>query len=358
MEMRKVSRLLVLACAALAASAFSSSALAAYSPSMVVAGSNHATGGGGPVTFNISQAEADDFTAALTLYSPLGYDASLTATSGQIGTASAVVKLHAFGGARVPVTGTVNADDRTKPQYTDPKQNPCSPGLHTAVWTITVSLQGTAVTVPIYVDRITSGPEAAFASTRIRVCFNNPNDRVRNPTGAQLLAVAFSVNAYTNPTAAGVYRWVGLFTPYAASGAPNAAGTIQTQTVQRLPVQLNLAAKKVKRKGKVYAQLSGDLLAADQGVTKNAVQLMSSTRSAKNATKVFKTIRTDSKGRFKVLVPIKKRTWFRAKAVIPSRPVSAGCGPVTIAPCGSVVTAPVGSKAKPLFNRTNVSVRP
>jgi len=357
--MRKVSRLLVLACAALMmGAAFSSTALAAYSPSMVVAGSNHAIGGGGPVTFNISQAETDDFTAALTLYSPLGYDASLTARSGQIGIASAVVKLHAFGGARVPVTGTVNADDPTKAQYTDPSQNLCSPGLHTAVWTITVSLQGTAVTVPIYVDRITVGPEAAFASTRIRVCFNNPNDRVRNPTGAQLLSVAFSVNTFTNPTTAGVYRWVGLFTPYAATGAPNAAGTIQSQTVQRLPVQLNLVAKKVRRKGKVYAQLSGDLLAADQGVSKNAVQVMSSTKSAKNATKVFRTVRTDGKGRFKLLVRLKKRTWFRAKTVISSRPVSTGCGPVTIAPCGSVVTAPVGSKAKPLFNRTTVSVRP
>jgi hypothetical protein len=350
--MRKVSRMLVVACAAVAATAFTSTALAAYSPSMVVAGSNHATGGGGPVTFNISQAEADDFTAVLTLYSPLGYDASLTATSGQIGTASAVVKLHAFGGARVPVTGTVNADDPAK--YLS---NPCSPGRHDAVWTITVSLQGTAVTVPIYVDRITAGPETAFASSRIRVCFNNPNNRTVNPTGAQLLSVAFSVNVYTNPTTLGVYRWVGLFTPYAATGAPNPAGTIQAQTVQRLPVQLNLAAKKVKRKGKVYAQLSGNLLAADQGVTRNAVQLLSSTKSARNATKVFKTVRTDSKGRFKVLVPLRKRTWFRAKTTIASRPVSTGCGPVTIAPCGVVVTAPVGSKAKPLFNRTTIAVR-
>jgi hypothetical protein len=351
--MRKVSRMLLLACAGVAALAFTSTALAAYSPSMVVAGSNHTTGGGGPVTFNISQAETDDFTAVLTLYSPLGYEASLTATSGQIGTASAVVKLHAFGGARVPVTGTVNADDPAR--YVS---NPCAPGRHDAVWTITVSLQGTNVTVPIYVDRITAGPEAAFASSRIRVCFNNPNNRTANPTGAQLLSVAFSVNAYTNPTTAGVYRWVGLFTPYAATGAPNAAGTIQAQTVQRLPVQLNLAVKKVKRKGRVYAQLSGDLLAADQGVTRHPVQLMSSTRSAKNATKVFRTVRTDGKGRFKLLVRVKKRTWFRAKTTIPSRPVTTGCGPVTIAPCGTVVTAPVGTRARPLFNRTTLAVRP
>lgn len=351
--MRKVSRMLLLACAGLAALAITGSALAAFSPRMVVAGSNHATGGGGPVTFNISQAETDDFTAVLTLYSPLGYDAALTATTGQIGIASSVVKLHAFGGARVPVTGTVNADDPAK--YVS---NPCSPGRHDAVWTITVTLQGTAVTVPIYVDRIASGPETAFASTRIRVCFNNPNDRVRNPTGAQLLSVAFSVDVFTNPSTLGVYRWVGLFTPYGPTGPPNAAGTIQAQTVQRLPVQLNLVAKKVKRKGKVYAQLTGDLLAANQGVTKHAIALMSSTKSAKNATKVFRTVRTDGKGRFKLLVLLKKRTWFRARTTIPSRPVPTGCGPVTIAPCGTVVTAPVGSAAKPLFNRTTLAVRP
>ncbi len=141
--MRKVSRMLLLACAGLAALAITGSALAAYSPRMVVAGSNHATGGGGPVTFNISQADTDDFTAVMTLYSPLGYDAALNATTGQqIGTASARVKLHAFGGATVPVTGTVNADDPTKAIYTDPRQNLCSPGRHAAVWTITVTLAG------------------------------------------------------------------------------------------------------------------------------------------------------------------------------------------------------------------------
>jgi hypothetical protein len=350
--------MLLLASAALVALAFTSTALGAYTPRLVVAGSNHATGGGGPVTFNISQAETDDATAVLTLYAPLGFDPSLTATSGQIGTADAIVKLHAFGGARVPVTGTVNADDPRKPQYTNPRQNLCSPGVHSAVWTITVSLQGTDVTVPIYVDRITGGPEAAFASTRIRVCFNNPNDRVRNPTGAQLLSVAFSVNVFTNPTTLGVYRWVGLFTPYGPTGTPNAAGSIQTQTVQRLPVQLNLAVKKVKRKGLSYAQLTGNLLAANQGVTRHAVQLMRSTRSAKNATRVFKTVRTDGRGRFRLLVRITKRTWFRAKTTIPSRPVSTGCGPITIAPCGTVVTAPVGTAARPLFNRSTLAVRP
>jgi hypothetical protein len=345
--------MLLVACAAVSALAFSGSALAAYSPSMVVAGSNHALGGGGPVTFNISQAETDDFTAVLTLYSPLGYDSTLTATSGQIGTANAVVKLHAFGGARVPVTGTVNADDPAK--YLS---NPCAPGRHDAVWTITVSLQGNNVTVPIYVDRITAGPEAAFASTRIRVCFNNPNNRTANPTGAQLLSVAFSVNVFSNPGTRGVYRWVGLFTPYAASGAPNAAGTIQAQTVQRLPVQLNLAVKKVKRKGRTFALLTGDLLAANQGVTRHAVRLMRSTRSAKNATRVFATVRTNGKGQFRLLVPIRQRTWFRAKTFISARAITGGCGPVTLAPCGNVVAAPVGSAAKPLFNRTTFAVRP
>ncbi len=123
-------------------------------------------------------------------------------------------------------------------------------------------------------------------------------------------------------------------------------------------MQLNLVAKKVKRKGKVYAQLTGDLLAANQGVTKHTISLMSSTKSAKNATKVFKRVRTNAKGQFKVLVRITKRTWFRAKTTIASRPVPTGCGPVTIAPCGTVVTAPVGTTAKPLFNRTTLAVRP
>lgn len=351
--MRKVSHSLVFACACLAALALSSTALAAYTPSNVVAGSSHALGGGGPVTFNITQVETDDPTFRMDLYSPLGYEVALTATPGQqIGTASALVKVGSLGGAKVPVTGTVNAADPA--QHTS---NQCSPGQHSAVWTITVTLAGTPVTVPIYVDRITGGPEAAFASSRIRVCFNHPADRVRNPAGAQLLQVAFSTDVFTNPNTLGIYRWVGLFTPYGANGQPNAAGSVQTQTVQRLPVQLSIAAKKVKRKGKVYAQLTGTLRAGDQSVSRQPIKLMSSTKSAKTATKVFRTVRTSAKGTFSVLVPFKKRTWFRANTFIPSR-ASSGCGTVVIAPCGRVVTAPVGTSARPLASRQTVVVRP
>jgi hypothetical protein len=351
--MRKVSRLLLVACAGLVALAFASTAFAAYTPRMVVAGSNHALGGGGPVTFNITQVETDDPTFRMDLYSPLGYQVALTAAPGQqIGTASALVKVGSLGGAKVPVTGTLNAADPA--QHTN---NQCSPGLHTAVWTITVTLAGTPVTVPVYVDRITSGPETAFASSRIRVCFNHPADRVRNPSGAQLLQVAFSTDVFTNPNTLGVYRWVGLFTPYGPTGAPNAAGSVQTQTVQRLPVQLTLAVKKVKRKGRAFALLTGTMRSGDQNVTRQPITLKRSTRSARTA-RAFRTVRTNARGRFSVLVRITKRTWFAATTFLPSR-ASGGCGAVAIAPCGTVVTAPVGTRARPLASRPGtVTVRP
>jgi hypothetical protein len=351
LQMRKVSRTLAVACAGFAALALSGTALAAYTPKMVVAGSNHALGGGGPVTFNITQVETDDPTFRMDLYSPLGYDVSLNATPGQqIGVASALVKVGSLGGAKVPVTGTVNAAPQSP-------SNPCSPGVHTAVWTITVTLAGTPVTVPIYVDRINAGPEAAFASSRIRVCFNHPADRVRNPAGAQLLQVAFSTDVFTNPNTLGIYRWVGLFTPYGPTGVPNAAGSVQTQTVQRLPVQLGLAVKKVKRKGKTFALVSGTLRAGDQNVSRQAISLRRSTKSAKSV-KAFKTVRTNAKGKFSALVPLKRRTWFTATTFLASR-TSTDCGQITIAPCGTVVTAPVGTRAKPLVSRpASVAVRP
>jgi hypothetical protein len=350
-QMRKVSRMLVVACAGLAALAFSSTALAAYTPKMVVAGSNHALGGGGPVTFNITQVETDDPTFRMDLYSPLGYEVALNATPGQqIGVASALVKVGSLGGAKVPVTGTVNAASQSP-------SNPCSPGVHTAVWTITVTLAGTPVTVPIYVDRIASAPETAFASARIRVCFNHPADRVRNPAGAQLLQVAFSTDVFTNPNTLGIYRWVGLFTPYGPTGVPNAAGSVQAHTVQRLPVQLALTVKKVKRKGKTYARVSGTLRGGDQNISRQAITLKRSTRSAKSV-KAFKTVRTNGRGSFSALVLVKKRTWFGATTFLASR-ASAGCGAVAIAPCGTVVTAPVGTKARPLASRpASVAVRP
>ena len=63
--------------------------------------------------------------------------------------------------------------------------DPCAPGIHGAVWRLNITVAGTPLTVPIYVDAITAGPEATFASAKIQLCLAGP---IGTPAGAQLLA--------------------------------------------------------------------------------------------------------------------------------------------------------------------------
>src|SRR5438105_5017588 len=63
--------------------------------------------------------------------------------------------------------------------------------------------------------------------------------------GAKLLTAVFTSNAFTNPPATGDYRWRALWTPYTPrTGSPNAAGSVETQSLVRIPTQLTVTAKK------------------------------------------------------------------------------------------------------------------
>jgi hypothetical protein len=148
-------RFLVTVVAGVAALAFAGTALAAYNPSLLVAGTTHTTGGSGPLVIGIGQDATDDATAATTVYSPPGYGVTLGQPAGtQLGTLSANVKVAALNNARIDVTGTVKTDNPAN--YVT---NPCSPGTHEAVWVLEFNLSGTIVRLPMYVDRVTAGPE-------------------------------------------------------------------------------------------------------------------------------------------------------------------------------------------------------
>ena len=116
-------RFLVAVAAGLVALAFSSTAFAAYNPSLLVAGTNHTLGGSGPVVIGVGQDENDDATGVATIYSPPGYTVTLNQPAGTtLGSLSGVVKVAALGGARVNVEGTVKTDNPAN--YVG---NPCSP---------------------------------------------------------------------------------------------------------------------------------------------------------------------------------------------------------------------------------------
>jgi hypothetical protein len=324
---------------------FGGTAFAAYNPALIVAGSSHALGSGGPFVIGVEQDINDDATAAIVIYSPLGYGVTLGQAAGtQLGTVDAIVKLP-IGGTfvRAPFEGTVKADNPAN--YVS---NPCAPGLHEAVWVIEGTLAGNAIRIPMYVDRVTAGPEAAFASARIRLCLPSPYippTQGGAASGASVIAAAFSVNGvFSNPNVRGSYPWQSVFVPYTVgTGTPNQPNSAQSASIIQLPVQLALTAKKVRRAGKRYARLTACLSEAGRGVRGVRISFRAG-RSARSTVRVRR-VATNSRGCATILVQLRRRvTFFRATGPgaanqfdVPFRDVtSRGCTPTLAPRCTAV----------------------
>jgi hypothetical protein len=244
--MRKTTRLAVLACASLFALAVSAQAMAAYTPRLEIKQSTHRETATPSVTITLTQPDADDATAKFTIYSSVGYTASLGQTAGtRIGTVSATVIATALGDAKLNLTGPVVVDNPAL--YV---ANPCVPGTHAAVWRLDASLQGQTIRIPLYVDQA-AGPERAFASAKIQVCLPSPyipQSSGGAAFGAKLVKASFSAaGVFSNPTARGNYLWRTLGTPYrVGTGTPNPAGTVEAQAIVPVPYQLTFARAKSK----------------------------------------------------------------------------------------------------------------
>jgi hypothetical protein len=351
--LNKTIRFLVAVVAGIAALAFAGTAIAAYNPSLLVAGTNHTTGGSGPLVIGIGQDATDDATAATTVYSPPGYGVTLGQPAGtQLGTLSANVKVAALNNARVDVTGTVKTDNPAN--YVT---NPCSPGTHEAVWVLEFNLSGTIVRLPMYVDRVTAGPEAAFASARMIVCFLSPYlpPPQGAPSGASVLIAAFSVRGvFTNPRARGSYPWNGVFVPYTPGTAtPNLPNAAQSTSYVRLPVQLSINAKRQKRGKRTFARVTSCLKEAGQPIRGVTVSILGG-RTIARAKRVARG-RTNASGCMTTRVRVKTKTMF-FYAFVDLLPRSApSCTPATgLAPrCSRPSVAP----AFDFTSRTAVRIR-
>jgi len=80
--MKRSVRLTVLGCAVALALAVTALAAASYTPSMGIFQATYKPSGGGTVTIVVAQEKADDPTARIVIYAPLGYKATLTQAPG------------------------------------------------------------------------------------------------------------------------------------------------------------------------------------------------------------------------------------------------------------------------------------
>jgi hypothetical protein len=335
--MTRSRRLLVVTATAACSLVSSSTALAAYDPQLLVAHTNHALGGSGPLVIGIGQGENDDATATATIYSPPGYRVTLgQAPNTQLGTLSGEVKVGALGGSRQNVRGVVRVDNPASHV-----NNTCSPGMHEAVWILEFTLLGNQYRGAIYVDRVTSGPEAAYASARMHACLLSPYlpPPQGAPSGATLLVAAFALNGvFRSPTSRGAHAWNAVLTPYTPGTAtPNPANVAQSTSFVRLPVQFGLALKRQKRGKRTFAVVTACVKEAGAGVRGLRVNFLGG-RTVARARRVG-TARTNARGCAKARIRVRRTMVMVGLVDVPARPAP-GCRPTLVARCSDPSVAP------------------
>jgi hypothetical protein len=348
--MKRSVRLTVLASAALVALAVAALAAASYAPSMGIFQATYKPGGAGAVTIVVAQETNDDPTARIVIYVGPGYQVTLGQPAGTtIGTVLAGVQILDLGPNRLPLTGPVKTD--TPANYVS---NPCSPGLHEAVWTLNAALPGQpANPIPVYVDH-TTGPEAAFSSARLIVCFRDPNlpagDPRRAPSGLKFLDASFTVRGvFRNPGRAGTDVWRSIFTPYTpGTGTPNAPGTREAQGV--VPMPYTITARRVRARRGFY-RVAGVVSIAGRRPSGARVGLYTGVRGKSGITYGLAAARkTTRNGKYAFNRRLPKKTTY---VVVERLPAEVPCGPtVTAAPC----TTSVESNA--VSRRLTIAPRP
>jgi hypothetical protein len=338
--MSRRSRIAVTACAGFAALALGGTAQARYVPKFIVSHANP-TVGSPATTISIQLTRDDDATAKVTFYAPLGYRGVLGQAAGtQIGTVAATVQATRISAdAILPLSGTVVTDDPAK--YT---ANPCAPGAHAAVWLLRLEAAGQTLVVPVYVDPVSAGPEAAFAQFKLQVCLPSPAippEQGGAAFGAKLLTADLTLSqVFAAPATRGQFVWPALFTPYPATpGPPNAAGTVEARAVVRLPAQLTLSGR-ITNRARRTIRLSGALTENLVGIPAMMVEVLIGGRRAFAA-------RSGSRGQYSIGL---RRTGkgrvtstFRARARVPVRDVTvAGCAGPSLVP-GGCVSATAGA---------------
>jgi hypothetical protein len=289
-------------------------------------------------TIHVVLPQSDDSIAAINIFAPSGYSATLNQPPGTvIGQVDATALAH-DGGLTLPLNGPVVTDDVSKHTA-----DQCSPGANAAVWNLNLSVAGQSLVVPLYVNP-TAGPSTALGAYNLKICLPPWDVPVGTPgrafQGAQVLEAKFTVKGiFTTPASPTVARWEDLTTPYNPGvGTPNPAGTFESRAFVPLPAAISLSAKVKSHTTGAYTlsgkateggqPVSGLSLAVLRGATAKALKQVAT--AVTNAAGSF-----TSSGRTKR----KKTAYFQVSGSVKERDyTSTGCQQplTTLAPAGCV----------------------
>jgi hypothetical protein len=332
--------------AAASSLAFAGSALAGSFSPQLVSVSPGGPGVGRLVSISGMTGRSDDPIAKVQIYAPLGFNLA-AASSKKLGTASGISIATDVGNDEEHLRGDVVAVNPTDQSYTQLSAT-CDNVAHAATWVARLQAAGQNLNVPIFVDK-TSGSEAQFASYKLVICLA-PQDApvgstVKTPGGEKLVGFSLDLTAFSNPAAAGEYRWRSLWTPYVSGTATiDTARTVEAQSVARLPGSLSLTAKRSKQGKRTIVTLAGHatlpagkLAAGAEIGPGTAVTLLLGKSSTKLS--ALKGVATNGAGDFARKVTITRPTYFRAVLVTPAAKTDCTASFGAAVPC---VSATVG----------------
>lgn len=311
-------RLAVLACASFFGVALAAPALAAYDPSLTMEQSSYRPGAAITADVFFFSKPTNDPTAKITIFSPERYGANLSAAPGtKIGRVAAIANLIDLGNASFPLVGNVLVANPADPAIVAAAAQ-CTPGAtNQAVWVLNASLQGQALSIPVFVNK--KGPLVT-----LEVCLSPPDvpsgTPGRAPFGAKLVSADFTVQGVFTNGPRGQYQWAGIFTPYTpGKGTPNALGTVEWRTYVGLPSSLTLAKAKTKKGIKLVGRLSVNGLSA-KGIRvalyagRKGQPAPSATSLGNGKPAVGRTARLPASGKYSLSRPsVKFATFFQAR---------------------------------------------
>jgi len=241
--MRPTIRAAVGAAAALTALILAGSALASYTPRLVASTDVGSTS----ARIGVVAGANDNPTARVEIFVPAGYKITTASPGTKLGGLTATATAADFGGALLPLTGELDAI-APNPAL----QAQCGTTDATQTWDLHLTALAQTLDIPLYVVP-TSGAEASLGPVKLVVCLPPPDLPLGTPGranfGAKLVSATFDVSAITEPTAPGDYRWTSRWLPYnPGQGTPNPAGSVEAQSIHRIPTRLKLTITKARVK--------------------------------------------------------------------------------------------------------------
>lgn len=276
--------------------------------------------------------------ARIVLTLPHGYGVQLSLPGTTVAIADANVQV---GGTSKHVDGNLVADDPAR--YAT---NTCSPGAHSAVWNLSLTIEGQSYVIPWFVD---GADDRGYTMSACLLSPDLPTSAGGAPAGARITFFDLFFNAtFRNPDSPDYHLWSAIVTPFAGGTAtPDPAAAYELRSIVPLPEQLTVKARYDKKRKDFV--ISGNLITVGQPEADARIDIYGMASSGE--VKTVGSTKTNRQGAYTLRKKFSTRTLLMAYV-----PIGAG-------DCDSAVPSPAPSGCileswSPVFSALAVAAPP